>query len=142
MEHKNKFYSLLIVASLLIILNISTGCSKRYQDLPEFLAFPIRDVKNESVGRFKTSYMADQIDAYFQGNLSGPIAVTTFVDLDNLYQTSTFGRILAEQMISELSMRGYKVVELRMAEALQIMHDRGEFGLSRDISTLKRQQDI
>ena len=134
--------SYLAPLAVLLMVMVQLGCSKRYQDLPVFSALPIRDVENQSVGRFKTSYLADQIHAYFRGNLSGPIAVTTFVDIDNLYETSTFGRLLAEQMMSELSMRGYNIIELRQAEALQIMHDRGEFGLSRDLATLKKNQDL
>lgn len=134
--------SYLPLASLLFIVLAAASCSKRYQDLPAFSAFPIRDAENQSVGRFKTSYLADQIHAYFRGNVNGPIAVTTFVDIDNLYETSTFGRLLAEQMMSELTMRGYNVIELRQAEAMQIMFDRGEFGLSRDMATLKKHQDV
>lgn len=106
------------------------------------MPFLPRDVENQSVGRFKTSYLADQIYAYYNGNLSGPIVVTTFVDVNNLYETSSFGRILSEQLISELSMRGFNVIELRLAEALQIMNDKGEFGLSRDLATLKREHKI
>lgn len=120
----------------------ASGCSKRYQDLPAFSAIPFRDSENQSVGRFKTSYLADQIHAYFRGNTAGPIAVTTFVDIDNLYQSSTFGRILGEQLMSELSMLGYNVIELRQAEAMQIMYDQGELGLSRDIHTLKKHRDL
>ncbi|MFN8388882.1 MAG: FlgO family outer membrane protein [Bdellovibrionota bacterium] len=138
---KRSAVSYLILAFLSIVLGV-TSCSKRYQDLPAFSAFPIRDVENQSVGRFKTSYLADQIHAYFRGNANGPIAVTTFVDIDNLYESSTFGRLLAEQMMTELTMRGYNVIELRQAEAMQIMFDRGEFSLSRDIATLKKNQDI
>lgn len=134
--------SYFFLVSLLFIVLAVSSCSKRYQDLPVFSAFPFRDVENQSVGRFKTSYLADQIHAYFRGNVNGPIAVTTFVDIDNLYESSTFGRLLAEQMMSELTMRGYNVIELRQAEAMQIMFDRGEFGLSRDMATLKKHQDI
>lgn len=141
MKTTAKKVSYFALASLLMIVG-AASCSKRYQDLPVFSAFPIRDVENNSVGRFKTSYLADQIHAYFRGNVNGPIAVTTFVDIDNLYESSTFGRLLAEQMMSELTMRGYNVIELRQAEAMQIMFDRGEFGLSRDIATLKKHQDI
>jgi len=141
MTHDLKSFSYIVLASLLMISGVS-ACSKRYQDLPAFSALPIRDVENQSVGRFKTSYLADQINAYYRGNVNGPIAITTFVDIDNLYESSTFGRLLAEQMMSELTMRGYNVIELRQAEAMQIMFDRGEFGLSRDIATLKKHQDI
>ena len=119
-----------------------TSCSKRYQNLPAFSAFPIRDSHNYSVGRFKTSYLADQIHAYFRGNINGPIAITTFANIDDLYQSSTFGRIMGEQLMSELSMRGYRVIELRLTEAMQIMANNGEFGLSRELATIRPSQDI
>lgn len=132
------FWSL-IVASLICVC---AGCSKRYSDLPAFSALPIPDSQNNSVGRFKTSYLADQIHAYFRGSASAPIAVATFVDLDNLYDSSTFGRLLAEQLMSELSMKGYNVIEIRHSDALQVMADQGEFGLSRDTGRLRTHQDI
>lgn len=125
-----------------VIITSTTSCSKRYQDLPTFVGIPFEDSVNYSVGRFKTSYMADQIHAYFRGNIAAPIAVTTFVEIDNLYQSSTFGRILAEQLISELTMRGYKVIEIRLSDAVQIMEDQGEMGLSREVETLRGSQEI
>ena len=130
------------VVSLVVLAVFLTSCSKRFQDLPVFSPFPLRDVENESVGRFKTSYLSDQIHAYFRGNLSGPIAVTTFVDLDNLYETSTFGRVLSEMLMSEMSMKGYNVVEVRLGEAMQIMHNKGEFILSRDTANLRSDQTL
>jgi TolB-like protein len=74
--------------------------------------------------------------------MAGPIAVTTFVEIDNLYQSSTFGRILAEQLISELSMKGYNVVEIRLSDAVQIMESEGELGLSRQTDVLRPQQAL
>jgi TolB-like protein len=130
------------VVSLVVLAVVSSSCSKRFQDLPVFSPLPLRDVENESVGRFKTSYLADQIHAYFRGNISGPIAVTTFVDLDNLYETSTFGRVLSEMLLSEMSMKGYNVVEVRLGEAMQIMHNKGEFILSRDTANLRSDQNL
>ncbi len=128
-------------ASLLLIA-IFSGCSKRYHNLPVFSAFPISDSVNHSVGRFKTSYLADQIHAYFRGHANAPIAVTTFVDVDNLYQSSTFGRILAEQLMSELAMRGYRVVEMRLSDSMQIMFQSGEFSLSRETGIIRDNQEI
>ena len=134
------FFRFLLLTAFVIAS--TSSCSKRYQDLPTFVGIPFEDSVNYSVGRFKTSYLADQIHAYFRGNISAPIAVTTFVEIDNLYQSSTFGRILAEQLISELSMRGYKVIEIRLSDAVQIMEDQGEMGLSREVETLRPSQDI
>ncbi len=132
---------LLLIA---IIGPLLTGCgfSKRYQDLPVFWPYDVFDTENQSVGRFKTSYLADQIHGYFRGNAAGPIAVASFVDLDNLYGTSTFGRMLGEQLISELAMKGYNVREIRQSEALQVMFEQGEFGLSRDLKQLRKAQDL
>ena len=131
----------LVLFSVLIIVP-SSGCSKRYDDMPAFSAIPLGDAFNYSVGRFKTSYLADQIHAYYRGHISGPIGVATFVDLDNLYTSSTFGRILAEQLMTELAMKGYTVIEIRKADAIQIMSLQGEFALSRETASMRRFQDM
>jgi len=136
---KNSLKGLFVLASLFITIS---GCSKRYDDLPAYLSLPFYDSENTSVGRFKTSYLADQIHAYFRGSSVGTLAVSTFVDLDNLYTTSTFGRLLAEQVMSELIMKGYNVVEVRQSNALQVLFDQGEFGLSREVSRIRSHQDI
>jgi TolB-like protein len=124
-----------------LVFSVS-GCSKRYHELPAFASYPVYDVQNNSVGRFKTSYLADQIHAYFRGNISGPIAVVSFVDVDHLYGSSTFGRLLTEQLMSELSMRGYNVIELRQSSALQIAMGEGEFALSRELELMAQEQDV
>ncbi|MCB0360946.1 MAG: hypothetical protein KDD44_14960, partial [Bdellovibrionales bacterium] len=128
--------------SLFVLAALFSGCSKRYSDLPAFSPFPLYNPMNESVGRFKTSYLAEQIHAYYRGHTTAPIAVATFVDIDNLYGSSTFGRMLSEQLMSELTMLGYNVIEMRQAEALQVMYGQGEFGLSREVAVLRRAQDV
>ncbi len=141
-------YTCHITQALLTIMLFSAiaallgGCSKRYTDLPAFSALPFRDYENQSVGRFKSSYLVDQIDNFYRGQNPGPIGITTFVNLDDLYTTSSFGRMYAEQVMSELTMRGYDVVELRQADALQFLGNGGEFGLSRDVGMIKRQRDL
>ena len=131
---------ILVLAFLQLSL---AGCSRRYDDMPVFLPFSVStDHQNESVGRFKTSYLAEQIDQYYRGTNPGPLGVTTFVNVDDLYNTSTFGRMVGEQLMSELAMRGFDVVELRHADALQFMNTGGEFALSRDVAALRRQRDL
>jgi TolB-like protein len=121
---------------------VLVGCSKRYHDLPSFSPIPIEDYDNHSVGRFKTTYLAEQIDNYYRGTNPGPIGVTTFVNIDDLNNTSTFGRMYGEQLMSELAMRGYDVVELRHADALQFLNNTGEFALSRDMGLVKKSQNL
>ena len=131
-----------LIVFAFIALGIINGCSKRYYDLPVYSAAPVIDAYNNSTGRFKTEYLADQINSFYRGTVNGPIAVSTFVNLDDLYSSSTFGRILSEQLMSDLAMRGYTVVEMRQAEALQILQSEGELGLSRDIEMIKPAQQI
>lgn len=66
-----------------------------------------------------------------------PILVTCFANIDNLEASSTFGRIMAEQVGSRLSALGYTVKELRMgAEKVYVRKQMGEFALSRDVKAL------
>jgi TolB-like protein len=131
--------SFLIIFSCALFLG---GCSKRYSDLPAFSPFPIKNYPNNSVGRFKSSYVAEQIEEFYQGSDPGPIGVTTLVNLDDLSSTSTFGRLYSEQILSELSMRGFQVIELRHADAVKFLPEQGEFVLSRDISSIQRTREL
>ncbi len=139
----NKHLQVLCHSAIFAILIIGIcACSKRYSDLPAFVAFPVRDYPNESVGRFKTSFLAEQFDTFYRGTNPGPIGVTTFVNLDDLYTTSSFGRMLSEQVMSELTMRGYDVIELRHTDALQFISTAGEFALSRENGFVRREREL
>ncbi len=132
----------LAIGLLILLAFMNTGCSKRYDDLPAFSPIPLKQYDNGSVGRFKTSYLAEQIDEYYRGVNPGPLGVTTFVNLDDLYTTSSFGRMVSEQIMSELTMRGFDVVELRHSDALQFMNTTGEFALSRDSSSVRNERKL
>lgn len=126
----------------LVALMCLSGCSKRYDDLPAYSPISFGNEENKSVGRFKTTYLVDQIDEYYRGTNPGPLGVTTFVNVDDLYATSTFGRMVGEQVMSELVMRGFDVVEMRHSDAVQFLAPNGEFALSRDVSTLRGSRDL
>jgi TolB-like protein len=130
-------------AALLALVIVSVlGCSRRYDDMPTFLPFSFGEYDNGSVGRFKTSYLAEQIDEYYRGVNPGPIGVTTFVNLDDLTASSSFGRMVGEQLMSELSMRGFDVVELRHSDALQFLDTSGEIALSRDVGFVRKERQL
>ena len=127
---------------LLVLLTFLAGCSRRYSDLPAYFPWGMDEQPNESVGRFKTSYLADQIDEFFRGTDPGPLAISTFVSADDLYSTSSFGRMVSEQMMSELAMKGYQVIELRAGNSLQFRPTAGEFALSRDLNEVKHERQL
>jgi TolB-like protein len=72
-------------------------------------------------------------------NPTGPILVATFVNINNLGYSSTFGRMIAEHIASRLSQRGFTVPELRLRTNSIFMEEgRGEFLLSRDLKTVSQ----
>ncbi len=60
------------------------------------------------------------------------LLVCTFVELKKLYRTSSFGRYIAEQLMSEFQQEGFRVVEMRKSTSIMVQAKHGEYGLSRD----------
>ncbi len=71
-----------------------------------------------------------------------PILVTTFVDNNDLQQTSSLGRSLQEHISSRFVQRGYAVKEVKLAKQLLIAEKSGESILSRDIMRLSASQNV
>jgi hypothetical protein len=65
-----------------------------------------------------------------------PLLMTTFVDNNDLNQTSHFGRILQEHITSRFVQLGYTVREIKMRNNLLIRPKSGEILLSRDLKLL------
>ncbi|MDH3393791.1 MAG: FlgO family outer membrane protein [Desulfobulbaceae bacterium] len=87
------------------------------------------------MARELTSHLADSNPQ--AGELADGLAVCSFVDLKKLTRTSSFGRYLAEQLMSEFQQRGYTVVEMRKSTSLMIQEKRGEYALSRNPEDLQ-----
>ncbi len=67
---------------------------------------------------------------------SQPVLVASFVDVDNLESSSTFGRMASEQIASKLSQSGYQVIEMKFRNSVFIKEQSGEFILSRQLLDL------
>ncbi len=75
-------------------------------------------------------------------NSGDSIVVATFVNINNLNESSTFGRIFAEQIASRLSQRGYKVKEVKFRQDTIFMQEgEGEFLLSRDLQVISKKHN-
>jgi TolB-like protein len=118
------------------------GCQRQVGRSPSLESAVVAPRPAATNGRFKTAVIVDQIDAHYRGTNPGPIGVTTLVNADDLHKSSTFGRLFSEQMMSELSMRGYDIVELRHADALHFLSNTGELGLSRDVASVRRERTL
>lgn len=84
-------------------------------------------------------------DGLIQSNTSvsakTPIAVTSFVDLQNMETTNWLGNSVSESLIHQFQRRGFKVVDYKTTGAIQVT-EQGDFALSRDWNKLPKEQEV
>ena len=121
-----------LIASLLLLV----GCIQNYQ-----YQTPRYNKKKQDI--IDISYMAADV---LIKNLSvyiskaTPIVVTSFANINNLEESSTLGRLLAEQMASRMSQKRYSVVEIKLGQDSLFVKERtGEFILSRKLDNISTQ---
>lgn len=87
---------------------------------------------------------ADQLAARALAILGpeAPVMVASFVNIDDLTQSTTFGRLTAEQIASRLAQRGLHVIDLKKRNNVFIKEKSGEFLLSRDVSLVAQQHNV
>ena len=70
-------------------------------------------------------------------NASGCVALpVSFVNMDNLEQTSSFGRLMAEQMTYEFNQRGFAVREYHAPRHIEMRDGEGDFYLTRALGNV------
>ncbi|OQW94889.1 MAG: hypothetical protein BWK79_04455 [Beggiatoa sp. IS2] len=80
-------------------------------------------------------------------HLNSPVLITSFVNIDDVQHSSTFGRIIAEQIGSRIAQQGYKVIEMKMrtdnifVRGNTFRGDEGEFMLSRELRDISLKHD-
>lgn len=65
-----------------------------------------------------------------------PILVANFVNLDDLKESATFGKVVSEQISSRFKQHGYTIIEMKLRAEIFIKEDSGEFSLSRELSEI------
>ena len=72
---------------------------------------------------------------------SSAIAITSFVSLDDLQSTSRLSNLISENLIHEMQVRGYKVIDFKTMDTIKI-NATGDFLFSRDIAKLRKSLNI
>jgi TolB-like protein len=65
-----------------------------------------------------------------------PLLVASFVNIDNLNESSTLGRMVSEQISSRFKQLGYTSIEMKLRTTIFIKEGSGEFLLSRELSDI------
>ncbi|MDD5326411.1 MAG: FlgO family outer membrane protein [Phycisphaerae bacterium] len=67
---------------------------------------------------------------------NSPILVASFVNIDDLSDSSTFGRVVAEQFASRFKQNNYTTIEMKLRTNVFIREGSGEFLLSREVAEI------
>ena len=136
-------YSYFLVFAAWLMPTGLTGCSQK--NLPEThapknIAFTLPDPQPYS-DLLESSYAAaDSLGRGLRFRGVSPeesILVASFVDIDDLTESSTLGRIVSEQIASRLSQHGFRIIEVKLRqESVFIEKGKGEFLLSREVLSL------
>ncbi len=70
-----------------------------------------------------------------------PLAVTSFVDLQDMGSTSWLGNTVSEGFIHQLQRRGFRVVDFKTTGSIKVTSD-GDFAFSRNWKELSPEQDV
>ncbi|HMA66425.1 MAG TPA: FlgO family outer membrane protein [Desulfosalsimonadaceae bacterium] len=94
----------------------------------------------------ESSYSAADtlVEALHQRKISRDTQIlsASFVNIDNLKESSTLGRVVAEQISSRLAQYGYKILEMKLRqESVFIKEKKGEFLLSRQLKNISTDQN-
>ena len=99
---------------------------------------PVKDVNmipiSHDAAKKMISQSKDRLDP-------GSLILASFADIDNLENSSTFGRIVAQQIGSVFSSQGYKIIEMLLRGNVYIGKGEGEFLLSRALKDLSSEHN-
>lgn len=91
-------------------------------------------VNYNAVAELMKRYQAPASAGNSGASASGsPFIVATLVNIDQLEQSSTLGRVISEQITSRLAQMGLGVVELKVRNGVYMKRNEGEFLLTREI---------
>ncbi|MBF0159931.1 MAG: hypothetical protein HQL58_10465 [Magnetococcales bacterium] len=120
------------------------GCSSLMTQQPEpsypLVSQPLSSKPSTSVNELTynaANFMAPQ--AVNKLRPDAKILPATFVNLDNLNQSSALGRLLSQQVASRLTQHGFAVVEAKVRHSMLVRKHGGEFLLSRELTQMANQ---
>ena len=122
-------YNKLVVSTLIFVAAILSGCAPSAQT-------PIKDVDLVEISYDSVETLLDQLSQPMaKGSL---VVVSTLVNVNDLNQTSAFGRIVSDQIASAFNNSGYRIRGIEMPTMLFVDNEGGMLQLSDETkNTLK-----
>ena len=67
-----------------------------------------------------------------------PMIIATIVNIDDLNSSSTFGRLVSEQVSARFSQASYSMIEMKFRDFVYMQQDQGELLLTREIKDVAK----
>lgn len=106
--------------------------------MPEYRDSAAGQAESESFLTRADFAAADALHAALARRLStrSPVLVASLVELNDFGQTSTFGRLVSQQVASRLGQHGYRVMDVRLGAELVSRRHEGEFMMTREAAKM------
>ncbi|MCL7461397.1 FlgO family outer membrane protein [Pseudomonas sp. NW5] len=117
-------------AVLALTVAVLSGCSHSLQHRSERLTL------SENTFIATNQIAVDRLIRHLDARLpagSGPLLVTTLVNIDDLDTSSTLGRVISEQVTSRFVQHDYRIVEMKFGKSVYMHRDQGEMVLTRAV---------
>jgi TolB-like protein len=124
----------MIVSLLLLFVSSSVGESKLVLKKDYNTAGKINQV---------IKFLADQLsqNKNFPNLTKSTIAISSFVNMENLKETNKIGNLISENLIHDMQIRGYKVIDYKTMPGIEIGRS-GDFVFSRNAKDLNSKANI
>jgi TolB-like protein len=88
-------------------------------------------------------FLADQLSANkdFKNIQQSSIAIASFVNMENIKETNKLGNLISENLIHDMQVRGYRVVDFKMMPTLRV-GKKGDYVYSRNADQLSKSLNI
>lgn len=118
---KHNYFYLLIISLLL------TACETN----------PIMSNNDFITSNYKaTDALIHQLDN--KVNPEQPMIIATIVNIDELNQSSTFGRLVSEQVSARFTQKKYSMIEMKFRNFVYMKQNQGELLLTREIKDVAK----
>lgn len=132
-----------LVAATMMTLLTSCAYSPIYNGKEPYVGsqFMLADSPRHTMDFFIESLTEELMVSNVAVSARTPIAITSFVDMQNMDATNWLGNSVSEGFIHQFQRRGFQVVDFKTTGSIQVTQQ-GDFALSRDWKDLAHEQQI
>ncbi|MDN3682088.1 FlgO family outer membrane protein [Vibrio tapetis subsp. quintayensis] len=131
----------LVIAMAMLLSSCAFSPIYNGKDTYSGSRFMLMDTPRHTMDFFVESLAEELILSNTSVSARTPIAVTSFVDLQNMDTTNWLGNSVSEGFIHQFQRRGFKVVDFKTTGSIRVTHE-GDFAFSRDWKELAEEQDV